>query len=455
MHLSSHLHLAAIVCICITSSSAFFAPFLHETASALTDDVVTSTRTRRNTLPLSTPDVLDHGLANGIQHVDKNSSTMFMVELFESLYTGHNLVNPSKEECRAIEEADTVRSYIGVVEDVRSSSDLAMTWQTSFPTFDHPIDEAVHLAELRVRLNTTFDHPSRRFVIQLHQWVNVSCDEDLCQQRKLIHSRNIDARHDDFDGREVFDITKVVHQWIAMTNDATSPVEYSIELRAKPIVEQAADHDMEVLKALIAADIHEYVDIEVDSNDVPIFGDVDSSTSPLTVNDVTLVVFSRAPSSPIILSDAYNSVRARTRRSTDEARRRKKEKEQRKHQRDEHKQRLADKLRQERERSGPCRRVDMDVDFGRIGWDEWIIYPKQFNAYRCVGTCAGPLDSGDNPSNHAIMQDLIRLKQPERRTPEPCCIPTKLKPLSMLYFEEGSVLVRHHEDMIVQECGCR
>lgn len=330
-----------------------------------------------------------------------------------------------------------------------------MTWVTSFPSFDQPANEAVHLSELRVQLNATSEQ-SHRFVIQLHQWVNVSCDDGMCQQRKLIHSRDIDARHDDFDGREVFDITKIVKQWIATTKDTTSPMEYTIELRAKALVESAADHDKNVLKALLAADIQRedvLDDIALDSDDV--LSKDHAATNQLSVTDVTLVVFSRAPTSPIILSDAHGSVRTRARRSTDEARRRKKQKDLRKLQRDEHKHKMEEKLRLEQEQSGPCRRIDMDVDFGRIGWDEWIIYPKQFNAFRCVGTCEGPLDSSDNPSNHAVMQDLVRLHQPERRTPEPCCVPTVLRPLSMLYFEDGAVLVRHHENMIAQECGCR
>lgn len=51
-----------------------------------------------------------------------------------------------------------------------------------------------------------------------------------------------------------------------------------------------------------------------------------------------------------------------------------------------------------------CRRVDMWVDFEHIGWDEWIVHPKRYNAYRCEGECPIPLDESFNPTNHAYMQ---------------------------------------------------
>lgn len=51
-----------------------------------------------------------------------------------------------------------------------------------------------------------------------------------------------------------------------------------------------------------------------------------------------------------------------------------------------------------------CRRVDMWVDFDHIGWDEWIVHPKRYNAYRCEGGCPSPLDESFSPTNHAYMQ---------------------------------------------------
>lgn len=58
----------------------------------------------------------------------------------------------------------------------------------------------------------------------------------------------------------------------------------------------------------------------------------------------------------------------------------------------------------EGEKKTLCRKVDMLVDFDQIGWSEWIIYPKRYNAYRCEGGCPTPVDESFTPTNHAYMQ---------------------------------------------------
>ncbi|XP_053575404.1 nodal homolog 2-A-like [Bombina bombina] len=101
-----------------------------------------------------------------------------------------------------------------------------------------------------------------------------------------------------------------------------------------------------------------------------------------------------------------------------------------------------------------CRKVDMIVDFEKIGWGDQIIYPKKFNAYRCEGTCPTPLNEEFNPTNHAYIKSLLKLYDNDRVE---CisCVPIKMAPLSLLHYEGDKVILKHHEDMIVEECGCR
>ncbi|KAM5171821.1 nodal homolog [Mantella aurantiaca] len=100
-----------------------------------------------------------------------------------------------------------------------------------------------------------------------------------------------------------------------------------------------------------------------------------------------------------------------------------------------------------------CQRVEMVVDFGEIGWGDWIVYPKKYNAYRCEGACPIPLNETFKPTNHAYMKSVVKLYQPEK-VECPSCIPVRMSPLSMLYYEGTDIVLRHHEEMIVEECGC-
>lgn len=61
----------------------------------------------------------------------------------------------------------------------------------------------------------------------------------------------------------------------------------------------------------------------------------------------------------------------------------------------------------EGEKKSLCRKVDMWVDFDQISWSDWIVYPKQYNAYRCEGSCPTPVDETFTPTNHAYMQVRI------------------------------------------------
>uniref|UniRef100_A0A3Q1GNQ5 Nodal homolog 2-A-like n=1 Tax=Acanthochromis polyacanthus TaxID=80966 RepID=A0A3Q1GNQ5_9TELE len=104
--------------------------------------------------------------------------------------------------------------------------------------------------------------------------------------------------------------------------------------------------------------------------------------------------------------------------------------------------------------NGPlCRRTDMWVNFEKFGWADYIVFPKRYNAYQCQGSCPTPVNETFGPTNHAYMQSLLHHHHPDK---VPClsCVPTRLSPLSMLYYENGKMVMKHHEDMVVEECGC-
>ncbi|XP_060055319.1 nodal homolog isoform X2 [Erinaceus europaeus] len=56
------------------------------------------------------------------------------------------------------------------------------------------------------------------------------------------------------------------------------------------------------------------------------------------------------------------------------------------------------------DKSQLCRKVKFLVDFNLISWGSWIIYPKQYNAYRCEGECPNPVGEEFHPTNHAYIQ---------------------------------------------------
>ncbi|KAM4749125.1 nodal homolog 2-A-like [Rhinophrynus dorsalis] len=100
-----------------------------------------------------------------------------------------------------------------------------------------------------------------------------------------------------------------------------------------------------------------------------------------------------------------------------------------------------------------CKRVEMIVDFDKIGWGQHIIYPKRFNAYRCEGSCPVPLSESFKPTNHAYIKSLYKFYESEKVDCN-SCVPVKMNPLSMLMYVDGEIVLKHHEDMIVEDCGC-
>ncbi|XP_070600674.1 bone morphogenetic protein 7 isoform X2 [Erythrolamprus reginae] len=101
-----------------------------------------------------------------------------------------------------------------------------------------------------------------------------------------------------------------------------------------------------------------------------------------------------------------------------------------------------------------CKKHELYVSFKDLGWQDWIIAPEGYAAYYCEGECAFPLNSYMNATNHAIVQTLVHFINPDT-VPKPCCAPTQLNAISVLYFDDSSnVILKKYRNMVVRACGC-
>lgn len=106
--------------------------------------------------------------------------------------------------------------------------------------------------------------------------------------------------------------------------------------------------------------------------------------------------------------------------------------------------------------SNLCCRKDYYVDFRDIGWNDWIIKPEGYQINYCVGQC--PLHVAGSPgmasSFHTAVFNLVKANNIQA-SGHSCCVPTRRRPLSILYFDRNSNIVKTDiPDMIVDACGC-
>lgn len=91
-----------------------------------------------------------------------------------------------------------------------------------------------------------------------------------------------------------------------------------------------------------------------------------------------------------------------------------------------------------------CCRYPLEVNFRHFNW-EWIIAPQSFNAYFCNGECKlGFLPK--YPHTHLMQMSTA---------PQPCCSPTKMSPVTLLYFNnEYNLVMSTIPNMAVDKCSC-
>ncbi|XP_011486947.1 inhibin beta A chain [Oryzias latipes] len=105
-----------------------------------------------------------------------------------------------------------------------------------------------------------------------------------------------------------------------------------------------------------------------------------------------------------------------------------------------------------------CCKKQFYVNFKDIAWADWIIAPSGYHANYCEGDCPSHAASlpGSSLSFHSTVISHYRMKENSPfQSLKSCCTPTKLRAMSMLYYDEKQRIVKKDiPNMIVEECGC-
>ncbi|XP_038599271.1 bone morphogenetic protein 7-like [Tachyglossus aculeatus] len=104
-----------------------------------------------------------------------------------------------------------------------------------------------------------------------------------------------------------------------------------------------------------------------------------------------------------------------------------------------------------------CQKILYYVNFEDLGWSDWLISPKGFQTNYCKGKCYFPLANGPKITNHATLQSfLVRMGlRLDHEFPHPCCVPDKLSPINLLYYDDdNNVVLKVFQDMVADRCGC-
>ncbi|XP_042864805.1 inhibin beta B chain-like [Penaeus japonicus] len=102
-----------------------------------------------------------------------------------------------------------------------------------------------------------------------------------------------------------------------------------------------------------------------------------------------------------------------------------------------------------------CCKQELFISFNELGWDDWIIAPRGYKANYCKGSCDSVYRTPDSFTNfHAHVLEELRRNRPAGALTQ-CCAPTKLSPMSLIYLDEYSnIIKRDVPRMVVEECGC-
>uniref|UniRef100_A0A3P9LGC1 Bone morphogenetic protein 7a n=1 Tax=Oryzias latipes TaxID=8090 RepID=A0A3P9LGC1_ORYLA len=351
--------------------------------------------------------------------IKHNAAPIFMLDLYNTISTAPELhgysyyetalptqVQPAvtSRDSRFLNDADTVMSFVNLNDEDEEVLSHSRAWQFRFDISSVPEGEVITAAELRIYKDFVEGHSDKEtFIVSVFHVL----EEPLNREKKLLLLDQRDAWASE-EGWLVFDLTSTSSAWLVRS-------EQNLQLRLA--LEDSRGQERN-----------------------PHLAGLVTSSGPKDKQPFVVVFFKAS------------EVRYRSARSAHKGRQGNRSKPQRTSQ-DAMKaaEAAADSLGFSKE---GCKKHELYVSFRDLGWQDWIIAPEGYAAYYCEGECAFPLNSYMNATNHAIVQTLVHFINPET-VPKPCCAPTQLHGISVLYFDDSSnVILKKYRNMVVRACGC-
>ncbi|XP_006625854.2 nodal homolog 2-A-like [Lepisosteus oculatus] len=382
----------------------------------------------------------------GSQH--KSRYPRYMMHLYRSVKSAGGVAAAAAtagqaEDNPVLKESNSVLSLVA-----KSCHQSGDKWSVTFDMSSISADDDVQLSELRFRLPSF--SASKRVTVEIFHSREQECAEESdsqpCQDRLFLGSFSASPA-DTNSSWKIFNVTALLKYWLHQ-GESFGNGEEAVVI-GNPLHEVPEEEHKERLEQ---GQQHKHHANSTESSS-------ERKVYHKTVDRVMMVVFSKHNHSreetgmPTFIHTVEHSKYITLNKVGDQSGRR-----QKRNRNEQERVKLAGNVGStaptpESPKSPLCRKVDMWVDFDQIGWNQWIVHPKRYNAFRCEGECPCPVDETFNPTNHAYMQSLVKLYHPDK-VPSISCVPSRLGPLSMLYYENGELVLRHHEEMMVEECGC-
>ncbi|XP_067621726.1 growth/differentiation factor 8 [Eurosta solidaginis] len=107
-----------------------------------------------------------------------------------------------------------------------------------------------------------------------------------------------------------------------------------------------------------------------------------------------------------------------------------------------------------------CCREKLYISFDDIGWGDWIIQPRGYDAYFCRGSCGSVASVTQSATHHSAFLQKVALSRRNHGSKPleliPCCTAKQYSSLQLVFMDSNNTATQKtFPNMVIESCGCR